>query len=246
MSYTPYKNDELRTFIANRGIDTSTVIVKGKKGTRKELLELLDQADQNPRFEKFTSLPAEIRHRIYTMYFAEFPEPIYAPIQPPLTLTCRQLRGETLQMFYHTIQLAIAFVQQNNPDYVRPQYHVRLHIPSEQLLWLHSLSPARASSLRRLRIDIKHDDTGRRWWRDDPNFGAGGLGWFELDIVALGGDRKTRLVLRFPEGPSQYVRHKLERTRRFIMRAVVKINARKGAGGFTVEDLKALRNAMEA
>lgn len=94
MSYVPYGNDEPREFIPARGINCEHVINKHKKGTRGELVQLLDDADQNPDFPHLMCLPAKIRNNIYRMHFAEFPQPLYAPTQPPLTLTSRQVRRE--------------------------------------------------------------------------------------------------------------------------------------------------------
>lgn len=249
-SYDRCTNAELRAYIAARGIDTRGVIGKGKKGLRKDLLKLLDHADQNPRFANFTRLPPEIRNRVYALYFAALPEPLATPVQPPLTLASRQLRAEALQMFYHACRFAVAFALRRGVSYTHSTQHaVRLHCPAELALWFGSLSRAGASALRRLRVEIRPDLT-QHWWRNDPNFGEGGLAWFELDIEPRGGDGgrdgRTELRVRFPEGPSQYVRLKLEKSRAAVAKAVARINARSGVVRLTVDDLKALRRAMEA
>ncbi|KAI5359876.1 hypothetical protein Slin15195_G117360 [Septoria linicola] len=65
----------------------------------------------NPHtFHRFLDLPPELRNRIYETYFAEFKTPLYAPSQPPITKVSRQLRAETLAMFYGSSTFRIAFL----------------------------------------------------------------------------------------------------------------------------------------
>ena len=86
MSYSPFSNEELRTFIDNRSIDASAVITKRRKGQRSELIELLTKADHERRFDKFEELPTEVRLRVYMHHLRGFKQDtLYAPTQPPIS-----------------------------------------------------------------------------------------------------------------------------------------------------------------
>ena len=243
-SYVPCTNDELRGFIKARGIDTIHVITKGAKGLRKELIQVLDEADQNPLFTKFLRLPPEIRNRIYNIHFADFTQPLNTPVQPPLTLTCSQIRAETLQMFYSACTFEITLEQHIAFNYIRSRNESRLHIPPKTLLWFHSLAPQNLAALRRLRFDFATPHAQhQQWWRGNPEFGHGCLGWFELEILRGEGKGEVRACIQ--EGPTQYRWLPVQVLKERVRRVVAGINGREGPVELRTEDLKALRRAME-
>lgn len=101
LSHGQKTNSELRDQIEKPGIDTRKVIVGNRKGTRDELINLLASEDDNQKFHRFQDLPAELRNKIYEYHFADFHQPIYALIQPPITRISSGIRAETLGLFYH-------------------------------------------------------------------------------------------------------------------------------------------------
>lgn len=70
--------------------------------------------------------------------------------------------------------------------------------------------------------------------------------WFEVDIVCRGG--RDEAVLYLAQGPLSLCLLPLQTTRQDVMDAVQKINdnSRNGKIRITVDDVKALRRAMEA
>lgn len=219
---------------------------RGKKGTREQLVVLLDRADQAPVFAGFVRLPPEIRNRVYGMYFADLQQPLVAPVQPPLTLTSSQVRSESLQMFYDACTFEIRLEQRREWNFVKGRPETRLRIPPKTLAWFAALSTPNLRSLRRLRFDIAADvhAPSTDLWRHDRSFCAGGLAAFELEVVR--GERRFAVEVLVSEGPGQYFSKALGRVRRAVGRAVGGTNGREGGFlGFTVEDVRALRRAME-
>ena len=145
ISFDQFTNDELRQLIHARDIRH-----QGKCDSRRTLIRILKQADDNPKFHRFRSLPPEIRNTIYEMYNAEFTEPIYAPTQPPLTKVCRLIRRESLQMFYNTCTFKIAF----DLALTDSRASAQLQVSNRLLLWFYSTQPANLRLIRRFEVCV--------------------------------------------------------------------------------------------
>lgn len=96
--------EELKKFIHDRGLQ-----VTHEAPDRAVFVEILERADREWNFSRFTDLPPELRERIYAMYMDEFPKKLTFPNQPPLTLTCRLLRREALPLFYRSTCFSLFF-----------------------------------------------------------------------------------------------------------------------------------------
>lgn len=87
---------ELRFYAAQRGLTVAPT------ATPNSVKAQLEQADENATFDRFTDLPPEIRQLVFQHYMDSTlanrkPKSIY---QPPLTMTSRMIRRETLPLFY--------------------------------------------------------------------------------------------------------------------------------------------------
>lgn len=246
MSYVPYSNDELRAFIATRRIDTTGVYTRDSIGHRRELVQLLDRADQEPQFNDFLLLPAELRNRIYAMHFAEFDQPLSTPSQPPLTLTNRQVRSETLPMFYNSITLDITFIRHLGASFTSMgEVRYRHSVPHQTRSFFHSVGDHNIAQIRRFRFCVKHD-------RNDPN----AISWsavdefdsmvrsFEIDLPE---EQSRKVELRFVQGVMRGARRPLsERVfRGDVQEWVARMNEREGKIALGLEDVHMLRRAME-
>ena len=99
LSYDGLPLRELRLYAAQRGLP----LPRGKKNTVKTLKAQLEQADDENTFERFSDLPPELRQIIYSLYFKSLDDSRSWPsdkYQPPLTLTSRNIRQESLPLFY--------------------------------------------------------------------------------------------------------------------------------------------------
>jgi hypothetical protein len=98
---------ELRNFAAQRGLVVSTEAFKSFKA----LKVLLEKADDDTTFERFSDLPPELRQTVFRHYFdslvvrkARYKQ------QPPITLVSRTLREESLPLFYERCRFTIGAV----------------------------------------------------------------------------------------------------------------------------------------
>ena len=96
--------NELRFYASERGL---TVPFTATKNSIKAQLE---QADDNATFDRFTELPPELRQIIFEYYMDSTlanrrPKSIY---QPPLTMTSRMIREESLPLFYDCWDVELA------------------------------------------------------------------------------------------------------------------------------------------
>jgi len=148
MSYHKCSNDELRRLIAARKIDVSELTEGGRKGQRGDLLEALDKDDMSPKFRRFIGLPAELRNAVYKYCFAEFEMPIYAPSQPPISMTSSLIRRETLPVFFNTCRFDIRM------SCVYEHSRAKLTMGSKLLLFVHSTLPQHLATVRHLRLTV--------------------------------------------------------------------------------------------
>ncbi len=103
MSYDGCSNGELTAFCKSRGIVTKTTQAK-----EAELVQALEDADIDLRFEKFSDLPAELRVRIYKLHFDSLAGTGVGE-QPPITRVSRLLRKEALPVFYDASNFRLSF-----------------------------------------------------------------------------------------------------------------------------------------
>ncbi|TKA70254.1 hypothetical protein B0A55_07762 [Friedmanniomyces simplex] len=184
ISYYKHTNAELRNLIAIRKIDTSAPSMQHYRGNTKEkLLALLDYEDEHPKFERFLQLPPELRNKVYAYHYADFRDRIYAPSQPPLSRICRQLRRESLPMFYATCEFELR-LQRFSPSYrysnPRPATF-RLTVGDRMLLFLHSTDPKHLAAIRRLHISASWKCPGKVWSLYRVCIGHGGEYTVEAD-----------------------------------------------------------------
>lgn len=74
-----------------------------------EIIALMEVADDDCMFARFLYLPPELRNRIYQLHFETF-EALSRPSPPPLSKVSRQLRQETLVLFFQTCTARIMFI----------------------------------------------------------------------------------------------------------------------------------------
>lgn len=98
LAYDGCNIQELITFSLQRRLDTSDL---PRNPTKLQLRRVLEQADEEDTFDRFTDLPAELRHYIYTLHFQPFPI-MYGPEQPPIARTSTLIRKEALSTLYKT------------------------------------------------------------------------------------------------------------------------------------------------
>ena len=243
-SYVECSNAELRAFIAARKIEIEAFITPGTLGLRSQLIKRLDYADQNPTFPKFMSLPPELRNRIYEMHFASFEHRIPAPVQPPLTLVSSQVRQETVQMFYRICSFSLIFynTSPNMPPLSagRGRWAWRLRVPSRIVSFVHSLKPEYFASIGALSFGFTRlppDDPDPLRWGSFPR---GGCYWFTLRVPRT---EHERFELDF--GDRANPTSTWSRIEAAIEGVVDSMNKRPSKVGITMDDVYALRSAME-
>ena len=180
LSYTTLTNNQLRDVIHARRIETNDLA--GKKGNRSELIDILDHADNNRKFDKFTELPPELRNRVYEYYFAAFEAPLHAPKQPPIALVNSLLRAETLPLFYATCVFDFILVMNRGPR--RGNW---LQMPAETHMWLSSTNAENITDIKHLRIKVY-----RQQPKESANFGDP-IFCFYFDQFQAGEDVQLRL-----------------------------------------------------
>lgn len=93
MSYDGLSVAELRAFCKARGLP-------GNGMTASRLARTLQEADDLVTFPKFFDLPPEIRNIIYELFYRSLSNFYDKHVQPPLTMASRQIRAESLSLFY--------------------------------------------------------------------------------------------------------------------------------------------------
>jgi hypothetical protein len=100
LSYEGYTIAELKGFCIQRGL---AIAENAKKDI---IVRYLEEEDERATFTRFLDLPAELRNRIYTMHFESFRK-LDLPTTPPITQVCRQLRQETLILFWQSCKAIV-------------------------------------------------------------------------------------------------------------------------------------------
>ena len=114
LSYDKFDKAELRTFCVQRGLEAGRSLEK-----KNDVLDLLESEDEENTFDRFLDLPPEIRNQICSLYFSTF-EPLRRPYPPPVTYVSRQLRQETLLLFFQTCTFDIGIVSRRGFPWVAP------------------------------------------------------------------------------------------------------------------------------
>lgn len=159
LHYASHDAKVLKDFAAARLLERP----KNGRLTTKALIGMLEQADDDARFTRMLELPAELRVRIYEYYCLDLGQcfaagPGYVPFQhrqPPLTLVCRLIRQESLQVFYDTCTLLV--------DFERSAFLQRVTPPDQVRVQSHDVDAASAAAnkFKRFHIGICEDE-GRR------------------------------------------------------------------------------------
>lgn len=103
LSYDACSSKELKTFCSQRNVKVS------KKPLKKELVDCLEDEDEMATFDRFLDLPPELRNRIYSLHFDSIDTPLNLPQPPPITTVSRQVRQESLLLFYQTCRTIMSF-----------------------------------------------------------------------------------------------------------------------------------------
>jgi hypothetical protein len=98
--YEKFRMDELQAFCKARGFSS-------KATTLSRLARVLERADDAATFPRFFELPPEIRNSIYELHIQSFDHIKGRHSQPPLALASKQLRAETLLLFYERATFVI-------------------------------------------------------------------------------------------------------------------------------------------
>ena len=124
MSYEGCSVDELQAFCKARGLPA-------KATTASRLARALETADDLATFPRFLDLPAELRNAIYELHFHGFDSFNGEHVQPPLTMASRQLRSETLPLFYDcaTFHLSATSIHVGRPGVRRPATSIHAQRP---------------------------------------------------------------------------------------------------------------------
>ena len=107
LSYGGYRQKDLEAFAKDRGLAIP------RKGSKAQLIDALEDADDHTTFVRFMELPAELRTTIYELHLRTLEVPQRA-CQPPICLVSRQLRLEALPLYYDGRCLTIDIIYQSN------------------------------------------------------------------------------------------------------------------------------------
>lgn len=107
LAYDRCKVTELKGFIKARQIQMSGV----SSARKADLIDALQKADDESKFDRLFSLPPEIRNMIFKEYMHGIPAPLpHIPHQPPLTLASSAVRNESHATFYRESPFVFSFV----------------------------------------------------------------------------------------------------------------------------------------
>lgn len=137
---------ELRKIIRERGIEMEPYASP---------LKSLFKADEERKFDKLLDLPPELRNRIYQYHFASFYQPIYAAEQPPISKISRQLRKETLGLFYSscTFRFAMEAIRPRGRRFKMDAVSMR------QLMFLRCTPAEHLACIKKFVISKLHNNT---------------------------------------------------------------------------------------
>ena len=113
-SYESYTVATLRQLIEDRDLK----ITSPRKANRKQLIQHLEDADDiddevedSRQFPRFLELPPELRNAVYAFYFKALKVVPQRFSQPPLCTVSRELRAESLALFYEHSTFSLSMAQ---------------------------------------------------------------------------------------------------------------------------------------
>ncbi|QIW97391.1 hypothetical protein AMS68_002909 [Peltaster fructicola] len=104
LGYGEFKSDESTDVLLHHLNRAQRGLMMYSKYSIEELyercmIEWLEKADDEQKFEKFMELSPELREMVYKEVFADLPPVLMAPIAHPITMTSQLVRHETLPLF---------------------------------------------------------------------------------------------------------------------------------------------------
>jgi hypothetical protein len=232
-SYAKCATAELGKFARARGLIPSF----GKAPPKRELIDLLSEADENPRFDRFAELPAELRVQIYEYYVDAFSDVENTLRPPPLALMSKQLMEEVMPIFYARSVFELHYYERNPFDHWQP---ARYFPETGTRGLLHDADDSIVGQLRKIRDDMRW--YGHRWvWEgedldacftveagNDVDTGKPTYS-FAVDTIASSGVRPVRCKKSLEAGLSKLLK---------------RLNRGKKTKGFTMADIEALEEVI--
>ena len=161
LSYEGLSLHELQDLAAQRAVPTGT---ETTLHSREALMELLEKADNEATFERFSELPAELRQMVFSHYFNSLVvrETSYKH-QPPITLVSRTLREESLPLFYERCNFTIRAHSDTRtiPFKIAPDDHAAQFIQStacEDFACIRSLTLEFRNPQAHIQLDFNNKD----------------------------------------------------------------------------------------
>lgn len=172
LHYDACTTTELKRFIGQRRLEVESATgddeeaetdarknAKTKAPGRRQMINKLKVADEEPEFYKFTQLPPELQTYICELYM-DFESPLETPTHPPLTRTCRHLRQMALPIFFSTQKFGLLYVEDYSvKSSVTPQPVFGFKLDSKSRSWLGSLSSADLACVKSISLGLQ--------WQDD-------------------------------------------------------------------------------
>lgn len=115
LSYDGCLPRELKSFCVQRRLLLAAELMNLRK---RELVNVLERADDEARFPRFLDLPPELREWIYKLYFRSLPK-LEEPTQPPISTISRLIRIESLPNFYKECEFVFSTYVWYNPQYTQ-------------------------------------------------------------------------------------------------------------------------------
>ncbi|KAK3702019.1 hypothetical protein LTR37_015133 [Vermiconidia calcicola] len=228
---------DLATFMRERGLmrpETWQPISWSER--RESIIRFLCRADAELKFNRFVDLPAELRKRVYELYVEALPEVLETPTQPPLARVSRLLRQEVLPVFYSLRTFAIRLVL----DESRPRPGWRLDAASST--FLHNLANGQISNIRTIELNVTRRCGHNRDYFQHPCRFVLGLDKAECRSI-------KEYVFTFKDDASRSTANPQQRIDAVLLElneVIKNITQRGGEKRFTMEDVYALRRAVES
>jgi hypothetical protein len=151
LSYETYNVAQLRQFVEDRGLKIKST----SKANKKQLVQRLETAEKlsdtfedKREFPRFLELPPELRNAVYTFYFNGLKVVPQRFSQPPICKVSRELRVESLGLFYEHATFSISMTRclLNTGD---------VAINHQSKLFCDSVSESGFTRIRHLSVDLE-------------------------------------------------------------------------------------------
>ena len=151
LSYETYNVAQLRQFVEARGLKMKST----SKANKKQLVQRLETAEKlsdtfedKREFPRFLELPPELRNAVYTFYFNGLKVVPQRFSQPPICKVSRELRVESLGLFYEHATFSISMTRclLNTGD---------VAINHQSKLFCDSVSESDFTRIRHLSVDLE-------------------------------------------------------------------------------------------